>query len=377
MLIDAIEVHHVRMPLLSPWRTASGDEDAIESVLVGLRSGDEVQWGESSPWGRPLFSSEWSAAAFELVAGQFAPLLVGRDLSDADMLVELLRPFKGNYFAKAAVDNAWWALHSALTDLPLARLLGGERSQIRLGADFEVMASFDQLIQRIGEAVDSGAPRVKLKFRPGWDVPMLEAVRGVFPDITMHIDCNSFYSLDDLRMFQQIDRFHLAMIEQPLHHDDLVDHAVLQAAIETPVCLDESIVSERHAKAAASLGSCRVINVKPGRVGGLTHARRIHDVAQTAGIACWVGGMLESGIGAYSCIALAALPNFTYPADIFPFDRFYQRDLGDPVLPVGTGPDPWLLPTPQAPGCPVAPNPDLLSQWAVRSATIAAEDAVS
>ncbi len=245
MLIDAIEVHHVRMPLLSPWRTAAGNESFIDSVLVAIHGAGRVQWGESSPWGTPLFSAEWASAAVELIASSLAPLLVGKDIASGDALVDVLKPFKGNYFAKAAIDNAFWALHSEVTGRSLPELLGGTRAAIRLGADFEVMDSVDELIERVGRAVDSGAPRVKLKFRPGWDLSMLGAVRATFPDVPLHIDCNAAYSLEDLEMFRKIDGFGLTMIEQPLHHDDLLDHATLQGAIGTPICLDESIVCTR------------------------------------------------------------------------------------------------------------------------------------
>jgi O-succinylbenzoate synthase len=201
------------------------------------------------------------------------------------------------------------------------------------------MDSVDDLLRAIAKAVEEGFPRVKLKFRPGWDLPMLRAVRREFPDHVFHIDCNSGYRLTDLDLFRQIDEFNLAMIEQPLAHDDLNDHAKLQQAIRTPVCLDESITSLDRARQALELGSCRYVNVKPGRVGGLTPAVAIHDLCRSAGVPCWVGGMLESAIGAKLCVALAMLDNFTYPADIFPSRRFYAQDLARPELELVRGPD--------------------------------------
>jgi O-succinylbenzoate synthase len=197
----------------------------------------------------------------------------------------------------------------------------------------------DDLLRAIGQAVDDRFRRIKLKFRPGWDLDMLRAVRRQFPEPTIHIDCNSGYQLADLPMFQQLDEFQLAMVEQPLAHDDLVDHARLQAAVRTCVCLDESIVSPRHARLAVELNSCRFMNIKPGRVGGLTPAVEIHDICRAAGIPCWVGGMLESATGAAHCTALAMLDNFTYPADIFPSSRFYREDLSDPPLALERDPD--------------------------------------
>jgi len=180
--------------------------------------------------------------------------------------------------------------------------------------------------------VADGFPRIKLKFRPGWDLPMLRAVRRKHPSHTFHIDTNSGYRLGDLPLFREVDELNLAMIEQPLAHDDLVDHAALARQIRTPICLDESIAGLRQAEQAIALASCRYVNVKPGRVGGLTIALQIHNACQAAGIPCWVGGMLESAVGASHCVALAMLPNFSYPADIFPSARFYREDLADPPL---------------------------------------------
>ena len=332
MRIDSIELFHVAMPLIYPWRTAYGEDTAIESVLVKVTSGDAAGWGETAPFAAPCYSPEWAGGAFAVLKHWLAPAVVGQEIESGDELQRRISLFKSNPFAKAALDTAWWALDARRRGLPLHRALGGRRNVIDVGADFGVMDSVDDLVRAVGEAVDAGFKRVKLKFRPGWDVPMLDAVRGTFPKLTMHIDCNSGYRLGDLPLFQRIDRFELAMIEQPLAHDDLVDHAKLARSIATPICLDESITSLDRARHAIELGSCRWVNIKPGRVGGLTVARAIHDLCRDAGIPCWVGGMLESAVGAAHCIALATLDNFTYPADIFPSSRFYRADLADPPI---------------------------------------------
>lgn len=332
MRIDRIDLYHVAMPLIYPWRTAYGEDAAIHAVLCRMSSGSCDGWGESAPFAAPCYSPEWAGGIFAVARDWLAPTLLGADLNSGDDLQRRLAIFKGNPFAKAALDTAWWGLHANATGRPLHQLLGTTRSSVVVGADFGVMDRVEELLEPVARAVADGFPRIKLKFRPGWDLDMLRAVRKQHPDQVFHIDCNSGYRLGDVNLFRQVDEFNLAMIEQPLQHDDLVDHAQLQRAIRTPVCLDESVTHLRQVEQAIELGSCRYVNVKPGRVGGLTNAVKIHNCCQTAGIPCWVGGMLESAVGAAHCVALAMLDNFTYPADIFPSSRFYVEDLSDPPL---------------------------------------------
>ncbi len=332
MKIERIELLHVAMPLIYPWRTAYGEDAAIHSLLCRMSSGSCDGWGESTPFAAPCYSPEWAGGALAVARDWLAPALLGQSIESGEELQGRLAIYKGNPFAKAALDTAWWALRANRTGQPLHRLLGATRAAIPVGADFGVMDSVDQLLEQVGQAVEQGFPRVKLKFRPGWDVPMLEAVRSRFPDHTFHVDCNSGYRLDDIELLRQLDRFDLAMVEQPLQHDDLLDHATLQKQLRTPVCLDESLTSPRRAEQAIELGSCRYMNIKPGRVGGLTPALAIHDICRRAELPCWVGGMLESATGSAICTALGMLDNFTYPADIFPSSRFYREDLSDEPL---------------------------------------------
>jgi O-succinylbenzoate synthase len=241
------------------------------------------------------------------------------------------------------VEALWWHLQAQIEGRPLHELWGGTRRTVDAGADFGIQDSIDMLLGNIQAAVDRGFKRIKLKYGPGWGLEMLKAVRSTFPRYTFHVDCNSGYTLDDLPMFKEIDQLGLAMIEQPLQYNDVLDHAELQKQLETPICLDESIQSVRDFELALRLGSCRVLNIKPGRVGGLSAAIRLHDMAREAGIPCWVGSMLESGVGAGTLIELATLDNFTYPGDLFPSERFYTEDLTDP--PVVLNPDCTLTPS--------------------------------
>ncbi|MBS0262174.1 MAG: o-succinylbenzoate synthase [Planctomycetes bacterium] len=332
MKIDRIELFHVAMPLIYPWRTAYGEDAACHSVLCRLSSGSYCGWGESAPFAAPCYSPEWAGGVFAVARDWLAPRLLGRDIASGADLQSLLAIYKGNPFAKAVLDTAWWHLESRIQGRPLHQLLGATRDQVPVGADFGVMDDVGDLLVAIAGAVERGFPRIKLKYRPGWDETMLAAVRREFPTPTFHIDCNSGFRLVDLPMFQRLDQYRLAMIEQPLAHDDLYEHACLQKSIATPVCLDESVSHPRHAEQALALSACRIVNVKPGRVGGLTNAVAIHDLCQQAAIPCWVGGMLESATGAGICTALAMLDNFTYPADIFPSSRFYHEDLAERPL---------------------------------------------
>ena len=370
MKIDRIDLYHVAMPLIYPWRTAYGEDAAIHSVLCRMSSGSVHGWGESAPFAAPCYSPEWAGGIFSLVRNWLAPAILGQEIPSGEVLQEKLVLFKGNPFAKAVLDNAWWSLHSRLLDQPLWKVLGASRQHVSVGADFGVMDSLDDLLKGVGQAVEQRFPRIKLKFRPGWDLNMLRAVRGQHPDHPIHIDCNSGYRLSDLAVFQAVDEYHLTMIEQPLAHDDVVDHATLQQSIKTPVCLDESIAHPRHAELALKLGSCRYVNIKPGRVGGLTNAMKIHDLCRAANIPCWVGGMLESSTGAHQCVALAMLDNFTYPADIFPSNRFYHKDLAEPALKLSALPDgtPGVVADTEQP----EPVPERLTQSTVQQVTLSA-----
>ncbi|MCA9099508.1 MAG: o-succinylbenzoate synthase [Planctomycetales bacterium] len=382
MKIDAVDIYHLAVPLIEPWRTAYGEDAEVETVLVEMHSGGESAWGESSPLAAPCYSPDWAGGVFAVLERWMAPAIVGAAIGAGEELQERLAHFKGNTFAKAALDVAWWSLEAQRQGRPLHVLINEASSasssvdgvvDVAVGADFGVLDSIDELLRRVGEAFDEGFPRVKLKFRPGWDVTMLRAVRERFPQQDIHIDCNAGYRMDALDTFCRLDDFQLAMIEQPLAYDDLVDHARLQAAIRTPVCLDESVRSVEAAEMAIEIEACRYINIKPGRVGGLTPAIAIHDMCREAGVGCWVGGMLETAVGARICLALATLEGLTYPADIFPSARFFHEDPGDAPLETHLGQDGQRkIATLDAPGLGCRPRPDLLEKYTKAKARIVA-----
>lgn len=347
MRIDSIEIFHVVMPMKEPWRTAFSEETAIDSLLVRMVAGGHEGWGESAPYRSPRFSPEWAQAGFALLRDWLAPELLGKNVRSGEELQSLLSGYKGNQFAKAALDVAWWDAHVKSLEEPLWRVLGGASPEVTVGADIAVLDDVNELLQAVGAACDEGFERVKLKFRRGWGVDIVRAVRERFPDLVMHVDCNSGFTLHDTPLFRELDELDLAMIEQPLGYDDLIDHATLQAQLRTPICLDESIVSVDRARKAIETEAGRWINIKIGRVGGLTNAVAIHDLCQDGGVPCWVGGMLESAVGQAPSLALATLPNIKYPSDVFPTSRLYTDDLSEPRIELS---GPSTMTAPQTPG---------------------------
>jgi O-succinylbenzoate synthase len=373
MVIDGLDVYWVRIPLAFVWKTSYADQHVTDTVLVRMRSGAQYAWGESCPPYVPAYSAEHTLGTFHTIREHMAPRIIGHDITTASDLLARLDFVKGNQFARAALEIAWWVLEAKRQGAPLHVALGGKGEAVSVGADFGIQDSLDILMEKIESAIEAGFPRIKLKFRPGWDRDMVAAVRSTFPDFTFHVDCNAAYTPADVDLFRALDRYQLAMIEQPLADDglSLVNHADLQSRIGTPVCLDESAHSVAHVQAAIRLKSCKVVNIKMARVGGLTASREIQALCAQHGIPCWVGGMLESAIGGAICVELATLPNFTYPADIFPSSYFYANDLGKPEIALsGRG----EIATSRVPGIAQEPDPELLERWTVARASFVAKE---
>jgi o-succinylbenzoate synthase len=367
MKIDTLDIYHVAMPMKAVWSTAFSEMSAIHSIIVRLVADGAEGWAEAAPYDAPNYSPEWCSGAFDLIRNWLGPAIIGREVASAAALNDLMQPFRGNPFAKSAVDIAWWDAFARREGTPLWRLIGGSAPAVTVGADISVQKDTGKLLSDVGAAVDAGFARIKLKFRPGCDAQMIRTVREAFPNTPMHIDCNSGFTLDDLPLFAELDRCGLVMIEQPLAHDDLIDHARLQGELETPLCLDESIVSPDKARKAIDIGACRWINIKVGRVGGLTSALEVNRICEERGLPCWVGGMLESAIGQGPSMALATLPNMKYPADIFPSDRFYEEDLAEPDVQLS---DVSTMECPATPGHGFVPRAGRLRALTLRHAQV-------
>lgn len=318
MKIDSIDVYLIKNELFFPWTTAYGSDDYATSVLVKMRSGDKVGWSESSCFARPEYSGEYGEGMVNVISKFLVPMVVGKTFDAAEEINAAMDSIKDNQFAKAAIEIAWWTLQVKVTGVPFYKLIGGSNHEITVGQALGIQPNFDVLIEKVGKRIDEGSPRVKLKMCHGWDYDMLEAVRSAYPNHPLHVDCNSSYSLDEIDLFKRIDKFHLEMIEQPFNYRDFVDHAKLAATIETPICLDESITSVHAAKQAIALKSCKYINIKPGRVGGIYNSIKINQLCMEAGVGCWIGGMLENDVGRGILVELCSMPNIVYPSDVNP-----------------------------------------------------------
>jgi O-succinylbenzoate synthase len=359
LTLDAIELRLVRLPLVHPFETSFGRIDSRVIMLVGLEAGGVRGWGEIVAFEEPLFNSETGDTARLVIRQHFAPALLTGTVASLDALAARLARFRGHEMARAGIELAWMDLVSRLHKLPLTRALGGTRDRVGVGVSLGIEATLPALLARVDDHLAQGYQRIKLKVKPGWDVDVVDAVRQRHPDILLSVDANTAYTLADLEHLRRLDAYNLLMIEQPLEHDDLHDHAVLQAELKTAICLDETITHVRKARQALDIKACRIINIKVGRVGGYSQALAIHDLCLSRGIPVWCGGMLESGIGRAHNLALASLPGFTLPGDISASARYFSRDLVDP--PVTVGPD-GTVAVPQADGLGIPIDTDFLTR---------------
>ncbi|BCS32005.1 o-succinylbenzoate synthase [Luteitalea sp. TBR-22] len=354
--LESVEVRYIALTLVRPFETSFGRMDARVIPLVRMVADGVEGWGEIVADDLPLFSADTIAGAQHVLAEAFIPALLGRPLSSVQDVAAALRRFKGHAMAKAGLELAFMDLAARTRGVSISEAIGGTRARVPVGVSLGIEKDVPTLVEQVLRHVAQGYQRIKLKIKPGWDVDVVRTVREAYPTGLLSVDANTAYTLADADHLRALDAFDLLMIEQPLQHDDLVDHAALQKLLRTDICLDESIVHARAAAHALALGSCRLVNIKIGRVGGYTEALGIHDTCQAHGAPVWCGGMLECGIGRAHNLALASLPNFSLPGDISASKRYWTRDVTTPFEVAADG----TVGVPTGPGIGVAIDMDFI-----------------
>ena len=367
MRIDAIILRELHMPLVRPFETSFGVTRNRRILLAEVQSEGLTGWGECTAGERPFFSSETTDTAWQVMVQELAPTLAAESPEHGGECPRIFRAVRGNPMAKAALENAIWDLEAQREGVSLSRLLGGVRESISCGVSLGIQSSITELLEIVERELAAGYQRIKLKCKPGWDVEVFERVRNRWPGIMLSCDANSAYRLRDEDHLVSFDAFDLLMIEQPLWHDDFYFHSMLQKRLNTPICLDESIRNRRDALAAIEMESCKIINIKLGRVGGFSEAIAVHNAAMERGIPVWCGGMLESGVGRSHNIALSTLDNFTLPGDVSASARYWKEDIIEPEVTVSREGE---IAIPDTPGRGYEVKTDLIERLTVRKETI-------
>jgi o-succinylbenzoate synthase len=373
MKIDGIILRELHMPLVRPFETSFGVTKQRRILLAEVRSEGLTGWGECTAGERPFFSGESTDSAWQVLVNELGPMLAAESPEHGGKCPKIFRHVRGNHMAKATLENAIWDLEAQREGIPLAQLLGGVREKIPCGVSIGIQQSIPELLQIIEKELAAGYQRIKLKCKPGWDVDVFERVRDRWPGIMLSCDANSAYRLRDVDHLLTFDSFDLLMIEQPLWHDDFYYHSMLQKRLDTPICLDESIRNRRDALAAIEMESCKIINIKLGRVSGFSEAIAVHNAAQERGVPVWCGGMLESGIGRAHNIALSSLENFSLPGDVSASARYWTEDIVEPEITVSAEGE---ITVPDTPGRGFEVRTDLIEQLTVRKETIRAMELV-
>ena len=362
MKFDSITLYHLKMPLAAPFATSFGSISTRESILLEARAEGFTGWGECVADRSPGYAYETTGTAWHILRDFLIPPLLGVEIADAEDLQRKMAHVKGHRMAKAGLELAFWDLRGKMEARSLRDLLGGTRSRVSVGVSVGIQDSPDDLLRTVETYLAQGYRRIKIKIKPGRDVGDTRAVRRAFPDLPLQVDANSAYTLETADALLPLDELGLLLIEQPLAEDDLWDHRALQSRFESPLCLDESILGPRHARQAIEMDACRVVNIKPGRVGGISQGVAIHDLCQEQGVPVWCGGMLETGVGRAANLALASLPNFALPGDISATDRYYPRDITCERFTLN--PDSTIT-VPDAPGLGVTIDRDAVEQFAL------------
>jgi O-succinylbenzoate synthase len=361
--IERLELRLVKLPLVHFFETSFGRIDDKHFILVRVDGEGATGYGECVAEQDPYYSSETNDTAWHIIADFIAPRVIGARFGHPREIFAALKAIRGHHMAKAAVEMAAWDLFAKQRGEPLSGVLGGTRDRIASGVSIGIQPSLDQLGAKVERELAAGYQRIKIKVKPGWDLAPVEMIRARFGAIPLMVDANAAYSLADANHLAELDRFDLMMIEQPLDYDDVADHAALQRRLQTPICLDESIKTPAIAREAIAAGACRIINIKPGRVGGFAESIRLHDLCASEGIPVWHGGMLESGIGRAANIHLSTLANFTLPGDIAASKRYFDPDLIDPPIEVAAD---GTVAVPTAPGIGVTIRNDRLDAATLR-----------
>jgi o-succinylbenzoate synthase len=368
MRIRSITLRELQMRLVTPFQISVGRTDVRRIIIVEADVDGVIGWGECVAGENPFYSPETTDTAWHILRDHLWPAMKGQEFETASQVWGLLGLVRGHNMAKGALEAAVWDAEARQKNIPLWKLLGGTRDEISSGVSIGIKDSIDELVAAVKTELAAGYQRIKIKIKPGKDLEPVKRLRQDFPKIKLMVDANSVYHLDDWPLLKQLEGFYLMMIEQPLGWDDLYSHVELQKKLDTPICLDECIHTFEQAQAAIALRACKIINIKLGRVGGYTVARRIHDVCQQNGMPVWCGGMLESGIGRAHNIALSTLPNFTLPGDVAASRRYWHLDIIEPevtVSPQGT------IRVPNGPGIGYEPQRDRIEEFAVRTERLA------
>ena len=370
MKITKIQLFEIRLPLVHFFETSFGRTTERRIILISVTDGDGATgWGECTAGETPAYCEEWTESAWWVLHDVLAELVLNREVESAAQIAGLMKPVRGNRMAKAAIETAAWDLEAKNAGVPIWKHLGGTNREIACGVSIGIQDSVEQLLDKIQIELDAGYQRIKIKIKPGWDFAVIEKVRAKFGNILLTADANSAYTLGDIELFKRLDEFELMMLEQPLAHDDIIDHAKLQREIETPICLDEPIRSVQDAENAIALKSGKIINIKLGRVGGHREAQKIAAVCRENQIQAWCGGMLESGIGRAHNIAMSTLAGFTLPGDVSASKRYWREDIIEPAVEVSAR---GTIVAPDAPGIGFAVNEKMIERLAVRRAQFTA-----
>lgn len=338
MRLKQVTIYIVEMCMKYPFATSFGTMQNKRFLVIEAEDESGViGWGEGVAFEAPSYTEETMKTSLHMLEDFLIPMLLGKEITHPDEVNALFAPIRRNMMAKAAIEGAIWDMYARLMNQSLAAVLGGTREKVEVGVSIGLQPTVEQLYAKIDTALAQGYKRIKVKIKPGEDIELLRAIRKKYPHVPLMADANSAYTLKDVALLQALDEFNLMMIEQPLAHDDLMEHAKLQQQITTPICLDESITSLADVQRAAELGSCKVVNLKLARVGGLTEAKRIHNYCAARGIAIWCGGMLEAGIGRAQAVALSSLGNFSLPGDTAASSNYWEQDLIFPEVTVENG----------------------------------------